>query len=162
MTTNKHTATRTTKSGNTIEVTVERGTWDEKVSLDGWETGTVKTHLVNRTTIAIKGGNKVLVTGRELSTKFSPGSDYAKKGCVARLSNVGLGQAAYDLILSAIAEAEAAVPKTARQIEIETAEAKRNADYAAWEKSPEGIEDRNAWERHENLMYEMNRADSDY
>ena len=165
MDTNKHTAKRELKGGNTAEVTIERGTWDEKVSLDGWETGTIKTHLIDRTEIVIKNkAGRVIVSGSELITDFDPRLDktYIENNCSARIGRAGLTEIAYKLIMSAIDEADAAVKKTAKQIDIESGIAKQKAENDAWENSPAGIAERDVWERHEKLMREMDRDDSDY
>jgi hypothetical protein len=167
-TTNKHTAIRKTDTGKTIEVTIERGTWDENINLDGWDTGTVKTHLVNRTTIILRDvTGKVLTSGDEISmvtpTAYHKNyKDLIAKGAIARIGDAFVGQATVDIINSAIAESDAATPKTARQIEIETAEAKRKTEQDAWKNSPEGKADAKAMRRHEQLVREMDRPDSDY
>lgn len=161
MTTNKYTATRTTSTGNTIEVTVENGTWDENINLDGWDTGSIKTHLIHHTNIAIKDGSKIL-TSADTIRPLGKFDKSAPVSAIAKLGNAYIGQKAHDLIVSAIAEAEANAPKTARQIEIETAEAELKARQDAWEKSPEGIAERKEWEEYERFTREMERPDSDY
>lgn len=169
MDTNKHTATRKTPSGATVAVTVERGTWDEQVSSDGWDTGIVKTHLVNKTSIVlIDATGKTLtssdrVTPMSAAKILSPRSyqDAVKAGAAGMVGSAYISRAVLDLITDAQAEAEAAAPKTAKQIEIETAEANRQAAHEAWLASPEGKADTAAWQRHERLMRQMDRADSD-
>lgn len=166
---NKHTAIRKTPMGSTVAVTIERGTWDETISADGWDTGIVKTHIVNRTTITLRDvAGKTLassdrVTPMSAAKVLSPKSypDAVKAGCVGMVGAAYIKHAVLDLITDAQTEADAASPKTARQIEIETAEANRKAAHEAWLASPEGKADTAAWERHERLMRQMDRADSD-
>lgn len=165
--TNKHTVTRKTKSGNTIEVTVERGTWDEEVSLDGMKTGSIKTHVVDNKHIVLRDKNGKMLTRGSSISKIDPMfygnyDELVSKGVVARVGDAYLGQEVLDLINSALAKASENAPKTERQIEIETAKADRKAKAEAWANSPEGIAEREEWERYEEFKREMERPDSDY
>jgi hypothetical protein len=164
---NKSTATKTTKSGNLITVTIEQGTWIETVSIDGHEVG-AKTHLVDRMEIKVTDqSGKVLIKGDHISmitpeAYFSSYDEFVAKGIVARIGDSYISQVTLDLIDEVISEAKSNCEKTEEQIEIETVIAEKNAKVEAWENSPEGkaeIEDMN---RHEELMREMDREDSDY
>lgn len=153
MTTNKTTKTTTSKSGKTIKITIERGTWEETVNLDGHECGT-KTNLIDQTEISIiDETGKVLMSGSKLG-KLTDKKMIAQGG-VASLGRAVLGQAMYDAISILLAEVDAVTPKTAEQIKIETAKAEGEAKYWAWYNSPEQIAARK-FER------EMEREDSDY
>lgn len=166
---NQHTAIRKTTTGNTVEVTIERGTWDETIGADGWDTGIIKTHIIDRTTITLRdskgemigSGDRIrpMSAAKVLSPKSYP--EAVKAGCVGMVGHAYVKQATLDLITDAMAEADAAAPRTDRQIEIETAEANRKAALDAWLASPEGKADTAARERHERLMRQMDRADSD-
>lgn len=167
--TNKHIATRKLSSGLTIRVTVERGTWTEQKNWDGYEMGT-ETHVVNRTEIALlDGSGKVLTTDSEIRPLEAGRIAYAKQykqavesGCVGMLGKAFVKQDTADIIAQAIAEADAAAPKTAEQIAIETDETERQAKAEAWRNSPEGKADAEAMRSHNRLMRKMDRADSDY
>ena len=166
-TTNKSTATRKTQTGSTVEVTIERGTWDEKISLDGWETGSIETHLVNSTTITLRDKTGKVVASADYVSEINPQfygnyDELVAKGAVARVGDAFIGQSTLDLINEAIADADAATPKTTRQIEIETAAAERKAAWEAWKNSPEGKAEAEEWERYEAFKREMERPDSDY
>lgn len=163
MTTNKHTATRTTSNGKKIEVKIERGTWTEEVHLDGSPTGTYKTHTIDRTVINLLDENgKVLVSESEVKPmsygKIHYSKDYSKAvglGCVGMLGRAYIKQDTMDLILSALAEAEAAAPKTAEQVEIENTKAAAQKAHDNWYNSPEEV-------AYRKFTREMERADSDY
>lgn len=163
MTINKHTATRKTSNGKTIEVKIERGTWTEEVHLDGSPTGTYKTHTIDSTVINLLDENgKVLVSGSEIKPmsygKIHYSKDYPKAvglGCVGMLGRAYIKQDTMDLILSALAEAEAAAPKTAEQIDIENAKAAAQKSYDEWQNSAEQKAAR-------KFAREMEREDSDY
>lgn len=161
MDTNKHTAIRKLDNGMTIEVTIERGTWAEQIYLDGQATGSIKVHTVNQTTIALRDASgKQLASGSELSAlpKSHPHLTAAKKaGCIAWVpgTNLFARPAVADAIKSALDEANAAAPKTAKQIEIEAANAKARAQYDAWHSSPEQVAAR-------KFAHDFGRADSDY
>lgn len=165
MDTNKHTATRKTATGQIIDVTVERGTWDESVTADGMDIGLIKTHIVNTTTITLRdAAGKVLASASEISPLSRAYNQYAeavKAGCVGMIGRAYIKQTTHDLIVDAMSEADAAAPQTARQIEIETAAANRTAAHEAWLASPEGKASTEAWGRHDRLMRQMDRADSD-
>lgn len=168
MTTNKYTATRKTENGKIIDVTAEHGTWDEEIYLDGQATGNTKTHLIGRTTIVLRdAAGKWLAEGDDYH-KIDPilyrknYADLIAKGVYAQVGDAYITQAIADLIDSATAEAQAATPKTAKQVEIETAEAERKAKRDAWENSPEGKAEAEAMRRNEQLMRDMDRPDSDY
>lgn len=168
MDTNKTTATRKTQTGSTIEVTVERGTWDEKINSDGWDTGLTKTHVINRTRIVLRDkSGKQLASGDAVSlvtptAYFNNYKELIAKGAIARVGDAFVGQVTLDLINEAIAEADAATPRTARQIEIETAEAASQAAAEAWANSPAGKAAKEEAERYEAFRREMEREDSDY
>lgn len=169
MDTTTHTATRKTATGSIVEVTIERGTWDENVTADGMDIGLIKTHIVNTVTITLRDATGKFLASSDrvipmsaakvLSPKSYP--DAVKAGCVGMVGAAYIKPATRDLIVSAIDEAEGAAPKTAKQIEIETAEANRKAAHEAWLASPAGKADTEAWERHERIMRQMDRADSD-
>lgn len=166
MQTNEYTAIRKAKSG-TIEVTIERGTWDEEISLDGWKTGSIKTHVVNEQRIVLRDKNgKALASGNGISEMnrvlYRNYDELVAKGAIARVGDAFIGQDTLDLINEAIAEAEENAPKTDRQIEIETAEAEQKARAEAWANSPEGKAAKEEWERYEAFKREMERPDSDW
>lgn len=167
-TTNKYTATRKSQTGSTIEVTVERGTWDEKIYSDGWDTGSTKTHLVNDTRIVLRDKTgKQIESGDEVrmvtpTAYFKNYKDLIAKGAIARVGDSFIGQATLGLINEALAEANAATSKTSRQIEIETAESTQKAAAEAWKNSPEGKASMKQQEQYERFMREMERPDSDY
>lgn len=164
---NKSTATKTTKSGNLITVTIEQGTWSETVSLDGHEVG-AKTHLVDRMEIKVTDPNgKVLIEGDHISmitpeAYFSSYDEFVAKGLVARIGDSYISQVSLDLINTVIDEAKSNCEKTEEQVKIETAIAEKNAKVVAWENSPEGKAEIEAMRRQEELMREMDREDSDY
>jgi hypothetical protein len=165
--TNKHTATRKTQTGSTIEVTIERGTWDEKIYSDGWDTGSTKTHLVNSTRIVLRDkAGKQIANGDAVSTitpkLYGNHKELTAKGAVARVGDAFIGQGTLDLVNEAIAEADAATSRTSRQVEIETAEAKKKAKVEAWKNSPEGKAAAEEQESYERFTREMERPDSDY
>lgn len=167
MQTNKYTVTRKTKLGNIIEVTVERGTWDEKIYSDGWDTGITKTHIVDSKRIVLRDKfGKALVSGdgvSEISPTFYRNYDeLVSKGAVARVGDAFIGQDTLDLINEALAEADGKALKTDRQIEIETAKAEQKAKAEAWANSPEGKAEKAEWERYEKFRREMERPDSDW
>lgn len=167
MATNKYTATRKIDD-KAIQVTVERGTWDEKKYLDGYYTGT-ETHIVNKMTICLIDANgNVVVSGNEIKPMSYAKVHYPRQydeavnaGCVGMLGRAFLRSEVHGLIVDAIAEADANTPKTTEQIEIETAEAERAAKMDAWRNSPEGKAGAEAQERHERLMREMDDPNSD-
>lgn len=165
--TNKHTATRKTQTGGLIEVTVERGTWDEKIYSDGWDIGSTKTHLVNSTRIVLRDkAGKVIAQGDEASTinpqLYGNHKELMAKGAVARVGDAFIGQSTLDLINEALAEADAKASRTSRQTEIETAEAKKKAKAEAWRNSPEGRAAAKQEADYERFVREMERPDSDY
>lgn len=165
MTTNKHTAHRTSSTGKQIIVTVERGTWTETIHWDGYDMGE-KTHVIDRTEITLSDETgKVLASDsaiRPLRTTHKQYAEAVKRGCVGMIgSNLFLTAEAHRLIVEALAEADAAAPKTAEQIEIETAAAAKAAKAEAWRNSPQGKAEAAAMYRHEQLMREMDRPNSD-
>lgn len=166
--TNKHTATRKTQTGSTIEVTIERGAWDEKIYSDGWDTGSTKTHLFNDTSIVLRDkAGKQIAKGDEVSmvtptAYFKNYKELIAKGAVARVGDAFIGQTTLDLINDALAEADTATSRTAHQIEIETAEAQKKAKAEAWKNSPAGKAALEEQERYERFMREMERPNSDY
>ena len=160
MTTNKHTATRTTKTGKSIEVTIERGTWTEEVHLDGSPTGTYKTHAIDRTDIVLRDqSGKRLMSGSKIEMVtpmfYKNYKELIAKGAVARIGDAYITQEIVDLVNDAAAEAEAAAPKTAEQVEIENAKAAAQKAHDDWHNSPEEI-------AYRKFTREMERADSDY
>lgn len=166
--TNKHIATRKTQTGNTIEVTIERGTWDENINSDGWDTGLTRTHVINNTSIVLRDKTgKQLAEGDDVSlvtptAYFKNYKELIAKGAIARVGDAFIGQTTLDLINEALAEADAATAKTPRQIEIETAETEKKAKAEAWKNSPAGKAAAVEQERYERFMREMERPDSDY
>lgn len=164
MDTNKHTATRT-NGKVTIQVTIERGTWKDTIYSDGWEIGQ-RTEIIDRTQIAIKDQQgKTLGVGSEIRPLYATSgkqvAEAIKRGCLGRVGDVFIGPESHALIVSALAEATANAPKTAKQIEIETAQATKAAAAEAYRNSPQGQADAAAMRRHAELMREMDRADSD-
>jgi hypothetical protein len=165
--TNKHTATRKAQTGSIVEVTVERGTWEEKLTSDGWDTGSTKTHLIDETRIVLRDksgkevmrGDKVSAINPKLYNNYK---ELTAKGAVARVGDAFIGQATLDLINEALTEADAATPRTALQIEIETDKANRKAAAEAWKNSPEGKAAQEEQGRYEAFKREMERPDSDY
>lgn len=157
MTTNKCTTTRNTKNGKTIEVIVERGTWTEEIHLDGMATGTHKTHAVDRTTITLidQSGKALVSTDWGIDTRSKINKEMAAKGAVAYIGSALVTQEIVDLAQDAIAEANAAAPKTSEQIEIENAEAAAQKARDEWQNSAEQKAAR-------KFSREMDRADSDY
>lgn len=133
---NKTTVTRKVqKTGSVIEVKIERGTWDERILSDGWDTGTTKTHLVDSTTITLRDKRGKLIAQGNGVSMLTPATyfnhkDLVAKGAIARVGDAFITQGALDLINEALSEADAATPRTARQIEIETEIAKAAAARA--------------------------------
>lgn len=170
MTTNKHTATRKTKSGGLVEVTIERGTWDEDTYSDGWPTGT-KTHLVNKKEITLfdKDGKKItsgkyvsLMSADSPQARFKNYQEMIDKGAVASVGNAYIAQDTLDLINEAIAEADANTPRTDKQAEIEDAKAAQEARAEDWRNSAEGKAAKAEWNEYESFKREMEREDSDW
>jgi hypothetical protein len=163
MDTNKYTATRKMANGKKIEVTVENGTWTEEIRLDGQATGTYNTHIVSTKEIVLRDENgKVIVSSSEIKPMSYAKIHYSRQypeaveaGCVGMIDRAFIKQDTYDMVMSAIAEAEAAAPKTGRQIEIEAAKAKAQSDHDAWYNSPEEV-------AYRKFTREMEREDSDY
>jgi hypothetical protein len=123
------TSTRTLNAnGKTIEVTLERGTWEDEIRLDGTLCGT-KTIKVDRTTIALYDHGKRLAYGESLDplpAKHSQLAQAIKAGSVGIVGNVWFVQpATAAMIRQALAEVEEENPKTPEMIAIESAEAKR-------------------------------------
>jgi hypothetical protein len=167
MQTNKYMATRKTKSGNTIEVTVERGTWNEKVTSDGWDTGITKTHIVDSKRIVFRNkAGKALASGDNVSEInpmfYSNYDEMIAKGAVARVGDAFIGQDTLDLINDALAEADEGAPKTGQQVDIETAQVEQRAKAEVWANSPRGKAEAEDRERYEQFKREMERPDSDY
>jgi hypothetical protein len=158
---NKHTAIRAL-SGKTIEVTIERGTYSREVRLDGMPTGTYKTEVIDATTITLRDASgKVLASESEIRP-LSCGkglrnySQAVKMGCKGMIGDhVFLSAETYDAIVSALAEANAAAPKTAEQVEIEDARAAAKKAYDEWYNSDEQRKAR-------EFAREFEREDSDY
>ena len=180
---NKTTVTRKTQKGATIEVTVEQGTWEEKVTSDGWDVGNTRTHVIDRITVTLSSNGKVVASETLVDGKLNMvdqyfvvytadgfttngiGPNYNKliaQGAVARVGNAYVSQEAVDLINSAIAEANEKTEKTNAQKAIEEKKAQEKSRQAAWEKSPAGKAAREADERYANFRREMEREDSDY
>lgn len=165
---NKYTANRQTQNGSTIEVTIERGTWDEKINADGWDTGLTKTHVINNTCIVLRDKTgKQIAQGDGVSlvtptAYFSNYKDLIAKGAIARVGDAFVGQTTLNLINDALAEADAATPRTPRQIEIETKEAERKAKAEAWKNSPAGKAAAEEQEQYEQFMRKMEHPNSDY
>lgn len=136
------TATRTIEisSGKTIKVTIERGTWEEEIRLDGTLCGT-KTHAVDRTEIALYAGSKRLAYGSALEplpTRHSKLADAIKAGCVGIVGReLFVKPETADAIRSALEELDAENPKTAEQIAIEIQRAAAKAAGEAWLDSDE-------------------------
>jgi hypothetical protein len=129
MTTTK--ATRTIEiSGKTVKVTLERGTWEEEIRLDGTLCGT-KTHLVDRTEIALYQDGKMLTHGAQINPMPKQHKYLAqaiKSGSVGIIGGdwfVKADTAAQ--IEAAIAELEAENPKTEEMIAMEAESAERKA-----------------------------------
>lgn len=143
----------------TIKVTIERGVWTEEVSLDGMATGTYNNHLVNRTTIALYNGKKLMASGSALQAM--PKNHKSYKQAVDAGCNVYVGDAWFpkpsseQAIRTALAEMEIENPVTAEMAEIVNADAKSKAQRDAWYNSDEQIAARK-FER------EMDSANSDY
>jgi uncharacterized Zn ribbon protein len=160
ITINKHTAIRKTNSGKTIEVTVERGTWNEEISLDGMATGTIKTHIIDSTNIILRDqSGKALTTGDSIDMVtpllYHNHAELISKGAVARIGDAYITREIVDLANDAIAECIAAAPKTAEQVAIDTANAQAEIERDAWYDSAEQVNAR-------KLEREMERPDSDY
>src|SRR3990167_5930192 len=102
-------------NGKMIKVTLERGTWDEEIRLDGMLCGT-RTHKVDRTEIALYDGSKKLAYGdalEPLPTRHSKLDQAIKAGCVGIVGNAWFVQSATaETIRTALAELEAELPKT--------------------------------------------------
>lgn len=165
---NKYTATRQTPTGSVIEVTVERGTWVEKINADGWDTGLTKTHVINNTSIVLRDKTgKQLAEGDDVSlvtptAHFKNYKELIAKGAIARVGDAFVGQVTLNLINDALAEADAATPRTPCQIEIETKEAEQKAAAEAWKNSPAGIASAKEQEEYERFMRKMEAPNSDY
>lgn len=163
--TNKHTVTREIGGGNSVRVTVERGTWDEEKRLDGECVGT-ETHAVDRTEIELLRGGKVLVKDDRI-TRLSDLSakqqkEAKKSGYAGMVGKAWLKPDTLEIVESAITEAEDAVQKTSEQIAIEDAESESEAEAKAWRNSPEGKARSEDAEHHERFVREMERENSDY
>ena len=136
MDTTKHTATRTIDN-KTIEVAIEVSTWTEAIVLDGMATDVSKTYTSSRTEIVIKDDAGRTVTGRDIKSmdaaKKSHASQYAqavKMGYAGMVGNGWIKQDVIDAINDAMAEVEAAAPKTTIQIDIETDEQRAHREFA--------------------------------
>ena len=145
-------------SGKTIKVTLERGTWDEQIYLDGMLCGT-KTHAVDHTEIALYDGDKRLAYGNAINglpARHPKLAEAKKVGCVGLVGRDWFVKSeTADLINSALTELERENPKTAAQVAIEKAKADAQAQADAWLDSDE---------HHQMVEFErkMNAPDSDY
>jgi hypothetical protein len=129
------TTTRTIKTPATeIKITLERGTWEETISLDGMECGS-KIHSIDRISIS------AFVNGQRLDSnglKDMPANH--PQGATGYLGgNWWVSAATEAMIRSAIAELEAENPKTPDQIAIETAAKTADEQHDAWYNAPEEI-----------------------
>src|SRR3972149_1252306 len=145
-------------NGKTIKVSLERGTWDEEIRLDGMPSG-AKTHPIDRTEIVIyDASGKAVASGSGLSglsKAYNQYNEAIKRGCIGMVGKCYLMPDTYNLIASALAELEAENPKTAEQIAIVSGKALATAEYDAWYNSDEQRAARK-FER------EMNDPNSDY
>ncbi len=122
------TTTRTIAFGqNTIKISLERGTWTEETSLDGWVCGS-KTHLVDRTEIIYYKDGKAVASGCSidpLPKKHPKLAEILKAGCVACIGGNWMIKAdTASAIRQALDEVEAENPKTPEMIVLEQEEIK--------------------------------------
>lgn len=145
-------------SGKTIKVTLERGTWEEEIRLDGMLCGT-ETHAVDRTEIALYDGSKKLAYGSSLDalpTQHSKLNQAIEAGCVGIVGNEWFVKSkTAETIRTALAALEAENPKTIEQIAIENQETEAKAKAYAWLDSDE---------YHQMVEFDrkMNDPNSDY
>jgi hypothetical protein len=123
------TATREIKlTDTTVKVSIERGTWEEEIRLDGTLCST-KTNAVDRTEIALYDGSKRLAYGKAIDPLPRKHSDLAKAikaGCVGIVGGRWFIKSdTADAIRAALAELDAENPKTAEMTAIEQAEQER-------------------------------------
>jgi len=92
-------------NGKTIKVSLERGTWDEEIRLDGMLCGT-KTHPIDRTEIVIyDASGKAVASGSGLSglsKAYNQYNEAIKRGCIGMVGKCYLMPDTYNLIASAL------------------------------------------------------------
>ena len=148
------TTTRTTKSGGTIKVELVRKVQDKIAFADG-DNIKVGREIVESTDITLSDATGKVVAWGKMSM-VHPGipsnAALIAKGAVARIGNAYIPQEIVDQINAAIAELDAANPKSDEQLAIE---AEKDAAHARWEADIPAMVAAEAFERR------MNRADSD-
>lgn len=126
---------KTTKSenkvnGKTIKVTLERGTWEEEINLDGFVCGS-KTHLVDRLEITLLDGNKRVDSGSKIDemknyTRHPNYNAAIKAGCVGLIGNKWFVKAeTVEIINEMIKNVEKDNPITGEMIAIKNEEMKK-------------------------------------
>lgn len=128
------TKTVTTQSGKTIKVELVRNVQDKVAYADGYNLVTGR-EVVERTSITLLDGNKVIAKGSEIGSLYPSISktdrQMQEKGAVGRIGDAYLPANIIDQIKSALAELDAQNPKSAEQAEIESAKAAAEAQYDA-------------------------------
>ena len=162
------TATRTAETANyTVVVKLTREVVEKNSFSDGWNVSLGKeTKEYYEVKMTLKANGKgVSMMGKPGNFAFLQvveGSKGIPAGAYARLSDAYMSKATYDLVMGLIAELDAEVAKSDEFVAIETDAAERKAKLEAWRNSPEGKAELAAADRHNRLMREMNKANSDY
>ena len=148
------TKTITTKSGTTVTIKLTRQVNDKIAYLDGYNLLAGREVFESLEIVATLPNGKTASGSsiHKLDSKFDKAA--MAKGAYARFGDAYIGQDAYEAIISVIADLDAENPKTAEQINIETAKAKAIADHDAWYDSPEQV-------RAREFEREMNNPNSD-
>ena len=117
------TATRITKSGNKIVAEVERRVVDEVAYADGWNVPTGRNATEYKIVRIFSAQGKVLTTGYGVVALTDRNRSKAPAGVVGTLGQAWVSVEAAALIAEAMAEAEAAAPKSVEFVAIEQAHA---------------------------------------
>jgi len=142
-----------TINGNNFEVTLEKGTWTEKISADGWDCGTEE-HLINNLTIKANGN----IIGSELpklidtegiwfkgqkAENYKNGARYESTihGCFGAYLSGPVAITIIEMIDTVTAEMAEEIDEATKALEIKIAEKKMQT------------------EKNEEIMAEMDRKD---
>ena len=148
------TATRTTKSGIQISASVERTITATAPWMDGWS-GEIRKSTSERRRIILRKDGKVIAEASAMIALPSQYAHMAAQGVVGMVGRTYISAEAAALIAEAVAEAEAAAPKSAEYLALEAAETK--AEAADARPATQNREDA----RLNALMRDMDRQDSD-
>lgn len=161
------TATKTAETPNyTVVAKLTREVVKKNSYADGWNVSLGKeTKEYYEVKMTLNNGKGVSMMGKPGDFAFLQvveGSKGIPAGAYARLSDAYMSKATYDLVMGLIAELNAEVAKSDEFVAMETEAAERKAKLEAWRNSPEGKAELAAADRHNRLMREMNKANSDY